>query len=109
MTRSAVANTSANTAATISITGTNIPPKEISGSPIRRFGDGSKASGAVDAACTAACPTKKIQPVVYSTAEGINAPVEDSGTSRIAPAESRYAAAVFDVPKSTDNNTRRLP
>jgi hypothetical protein len=104
-----MASTSANTAATTSITGTNISPNKISGSAIRRFGDGSKASGAVDAARTAACPTKKIQPVVYSTPEGINAPVEDSGISRITPAESRYAAAVFDVPKSTDNNTTRLP
>ncbi len=44
------ASTSANTAATIFVTGTMLPAKKISRSDKRRLGEGSKASGEVNAA-----------------------------------------------------------
>ena len=95
----AFASTSANTAATIFVTGTMLPAKKISRSAKRRFGEGSKDSGEVNAACNAVRPTKKRLPS-KNTPDGIKVPVADRRTSCTCPRRSRNAAAVFEEPKS---------
>ncbi len=105
--RRARSSTDPITAATTSTTGMREPANSTVSEPMARFGSGRNASGRDSAWFMATWPTSRPWPSA-NTADGSRLPWCDSASASAAgppcPAPAaRWAAAVFDVPKSMAN------